>query len=369
MEKELTGVGEYTLNLLKQLFALDNKNGYYLFFNSRQNVNEIIPRFNQKNVHYCGFHWPNKILNLSLKLLKYPKLDKWIQRKFKTPKIDFFFFPNISFFAVNCAYLITAHDLSFEFFPEFLSFKRRLWHKIMNPKKLFTEAMHIISVSNNTKTDLTNQYNINSKKITTIYSGLSENYKLIDKDDVRLKKIKQKYSLPEKFILFLGTIEPRKNIGGLIEAYKLLKQTEKDLPPLIVVGKLGWKYKNIIKSTSSNSQIQFIGFIRNSEKRYFYNLASLFIYPSFYEGFGFPPLEAIFCGCQVITSNNSSLLEICGDKAILIDPNNIQDIADAIKTSLHETPKLNLEEIKKNFNWTKSAEETLSVINSFSVLK
>ncbi|KKR04567.1 MAG: Glycosyl transferase group 1 [Parcubacteria group bacterium GW2011_GWC2_39_14] len=370
MEKELTGVGEYTLNLLKQLFSQDNKNEYYLFFNSRQKVDEIIPRFHQKNVHYCGFHWANKILNLSLKLLKYPKLDKWIQHKFKTPKIDLFFFPNISFFSINCPYLITAHDLSFEFFPEFLSLKRRLWHKTMNLKKLFTGAAHIISVSNNTKTDLINHYKINSKKITTIYSGLSENYKLIDKDDVRIKKVKQKYSLPDKFILFLGTIEPRKNIQGLIEAYNLLEQTEKDLPPLIIVGKLGWKFKKIIKSSSSNSKIHFIGFIRNQEKRYFYNLASLFVYPSFYEGFGFPPLEAILCGCPVITSNNSSILEICGDKAILIDPNNIQDIADAIKISLRdETPKPNLEQIKNDFNWTKSAEQTLSVLNKLAVLK
>ncbi|KKQ79354.1 MAG: Glycosyl transferase group 1 [Parcubacteria group bacterium GW2011_GWC2_38_7] len=369
MEKQLTGVGEYTLNLLKQLFAIDNKNEYYLFFNSRKKVESILPRFNQKNVHYCGFHWPNKVLNLSLKLLKYPKLDKWIQRKFKIPKIDLFFFPNISFFATTCPYLITAHDLSFEFFPEFLSFKRRLWHKIMQPKKIFSEATHIIGVSENTKTDLVNHYGLDSNKINTIYSGLSENFKTISPDDSRLQKIKEQYSLPDKFILLLGTIEPRKNIQGLIEAYNLLEQTEKELPPLIIVGKLGWKFKKILKSISSNSKLHYIRYIRNSEKRYFYNLASLFIYPSFYEGFGFPPLEAILCGCPVITSNNSSMLEICGNKTILIDPNNIQDIADAIKTSLRETPKLNLEQIKKTFNWTKSAEETLSVINSFFVLE
>lgn len=373
MEKQLTGVGEYTLNLLKKLFEQDNRNEYYLFFNSSKNIKSSITRLNHKNVHYCKFHWPNKMLNLSLKLFKYPKLDRWIQTKFGTPKLDLFFFPNISFLSVSCPYLITAHDLSFEFFPEFLSWERRLWHKIINPEKLFSKASHIISVSQNTKTDLINHYKIDSTKITTIYSGLSENYRRIDENDVRIRKIKQKYSLPDKFILFLGTIEPRKNIQGLIEAYKLLEKTEQNLPTLILVGKLGWKFKEIIKYTSNDSKLRFINYIREQEKKYFYNSASLFVYPSFYEGFGFPPLESILCGCPVITSNNSSMLEICGDKAILIDPSNIQDMADAMKTVLKNQKildrGLDSERIRQDYNWTKTAQKILTILNNLSVLK
>lgn len=367
MEKELTGVGEYAFNLLKHLFEIDDINEYFLFYNSRQDVSKYIPKFPKKNIHCCAFHWPNKLLNLSLKIFKYPKLDRWLQKKYQTPEIDLFFFPNICSLQTNCPYILTAHDLSYEFFPEFLSLKRRLWHYFVNPKKLFNAAERVIAVSKNTKQDLINRFQLAPAKIQTIYSGLSTNYKILSANDARLKEIKQKYNLPEKFILFLGTIEPRKNIKNLISAFKIFNVGQPDYS-LVIAGKLGWKFKKILISIKTAKNIQFVNFIKDSEKRYFYNLASMFIYPSYYEGFGFPPLEAMACGCPTITAANSSLAEICADASVLIDPCNANDLVQAMKFLTKKENadywcSLGLKKAKE-YSWYKTAQETATLFRN-----
>ncbi|MFH0988009.1 MAG: glycosyltransferase family 1 protein [Parcubacteria group bacterium] len=365
MEKELTGVGEYTLQLLTHLFAQDNTNEYYLFYNSNKDVSRNLPRFSQTNVHFCGFNYPNKLLNFSLKFFKWPKLDKLIDKK-----INLFFFPNITFAQTDCPYIITAHDLSFELFPEFLSWKNRLWHYFINPKRLFQNAQSIIAVSNNTAVDLMTQYKISADKIKTIHSGVSADYRIIDKNDSRLVEVKQKYNLPDKFILFLGTVEPRKNVNTLINAFTEFKQQTGATYSLVIAGKC----KSTIASQSTNQQINlpvsFINFVTAKDKPYLYNLASLFVYPSFYEGFGFPPIEAMACGCPVITSNNSSLTEICENAAMLINARRVNDLADAMKDILTDEELKNhfiqkgLERVKQ-FEWEKTAKETRSGFEGF----
>ena len=368
MEKEITGVGEYTYHLLRHLFEIDNKNNYYLFYNSRQDVEKYIPSFPKDNVHYCKFTAPNKTLTLSLKLFKHPKLDKWIKKKYNVPSIDLFIFPNLAFLQTNCPYILTAHDLSFEFFPEFLSLKRKLWHKIIGPKKLFQNAKKVISVSHNTKNDLIDHYLVKPTNIKTIASGINQSYRILKDTDPKFKKIRKKYKLPKNFILYLGTIEPRKNIGGLIDAYQKFKKETDSKLELVIAGKLGWKYKQFLNQTNKDSTIHFVNFIHDKEKRYFYNMAELFLYPSFYEGFGFPPLEAMACGCPVVTSNNSSMSEVCENAAPLIDPNNIQDIVRAMQTILDPENRQDFIEKgllqAKQFNWYQTAREVLQTIES-----
>jgi len=215
MEREPTGVGEYTLNLLRAIFAQDKENQYLLFYNSAKNVSDVLPAFNEANVRLCGFSYPNKLFNLSLKFFKRPQLDLLIQKKFGV-KPGIFFFPNISFQQTRCPYIITCHDLSYALFPEFLSLKKRLWHRIINPRKLFQRAKAIIAVSENTKVDLTNHYQISPSKIEVIYSGIPVTPPL---DNNALVEVKAKFKLPEKFILAVGTVEPRKNIDILITAF------------------------------------------------------------------------------------------------------------------------------------------------------
>lgn len=394
VSKELTGVGEYTLQLLKKLLPLDNINNYYLFYNSSRDVSANIPKFDQPNVHYVYLRWPNKLLNLSLTLFKYPKLDKLIGAKSKeqgarnekpkpnhvdrvanhvdqvaTPnpvEINVFFFPNIGFFSVSCPYIITAHDISFEFFQEFLSLKRKLWHKVINPRQKFLKAEKVIAVSQNTASDLINHYGLPREKVTAIHSAISEKYKPLDKNSNPALAIKQKYNLPEKFILFLGTIEPRKNVETLIDAFQILKKQAGFDYSLVLAGKLGWKTNEIRKKIATLDDIIMTGFIPEEEKPYIYNLASLFVYPSYYEGFGFPPLEAMACGVPVITSCNSSLTEICADAAMYVEPHNINDLVFAIQKILQpETVKYYRNkgpERAKTFSWNKTAADTLHAI-------
>jgi glycosyltransferase involved in cell wall biosynthesis len=225
--------------------------------------------------------------------------------------------------------------------------------------------------------------------VKVIYSGVGEeykkinyklqitNYKLLDLNLVnevgKLYGVKTKYNLPEKFILFLGTIEPRKNIVGLIQAYSQLKIKNYKLQnyKLVIAGGKGWRSNEIYEEWEKSEykdDIIFLGYIDNQDKPYIYNLASVFVYPSFYEGFGFPPLEAMACGVPVITSFASSLPEIVGDAGIMIDPYNINDLAEAISKVLSDEKLRNsmiekgLEQAKK-FSWGKAAGEYLDIIN------
>lgn len=200
---------------------------------------------------------------------------------------------------------------------------------------------------------------------------------MIDKNNKILLEVKDKYNLPFKFILFLGTIEPRKNIVGLIRAYdelqKFAEETDnEDLKKykLVIAGTKGWLNEaifNEVRKSENKDKIMISGFIDDKDKTAIYNLASVFAYPSFYEGFGFPPLEAMSCGVPVITSNSSSLPEICNSSALMIDPDKPEEIFESLKILLlnrefrENMIKKGIENAKK-FSWKKSAKETLEIL-------
>jgi glycosyltransferase involved in cell wall biosynthesis len=369
-----TGVEEYTLNLLLALFEADKKNQYVLFFNSWKE-----PVFNfdifkkYKNVEIKRHRIPNKILNFSFWYLGWPKIDKL------AGETEVVFMPNINFAAIsrNCKLILTIHDLSFECYPNHFSWKRRFWHIFINPKKLCRRADKIIAISDSTRSDLISLYKINPAKIETIYSAAGDGFKVISRNDTELVRVKEKYRLPYKFILYLGTIEPRKNIGAVIRAFDSFNQfaienknVELMKYGLVIAGEKGWLSQKIfeeIKTTRSSKGIYFIGRIRNENKKYIYNLASLFVYPSFFEGFGFPPLEAMRCGVPVIASNNSSLPEVVGDGGMLIDPDKPDEICRAMKEILSNRElrdilvKKGLEKAAK-FDWKKTAQKTLEMM-------
>lgn len=361
---------EYVLNLVSHLLAVDNQNKYILFksgfkeglvlkdfFSNRNNI------FFEKRVKIS-----NRLLNILLKIFREPLLDSISDRP------DIFFMPNINIGPISnrCQKIVTFHDLSYEIYPEHFSLKRRLWHKFINPKKQAEEAHKIIAVSESTKSDLINLYNIPFDKIKVIYSGVNARFGPILFNDVRLSRIRQKYRLPEHFILYFGAVEPRKNIIGLIKAFEELKSSKADITDLklVIAGIKGWLYDEIIITAKESKYCQdiiFTGFIEDQEKLFVYNLASLFVYPSFYEGFGFPPLEAMACGVPTITSNTSSLPEIVGDGAIMVDPYNVDEIVLAMDLCLSdEELRLKLREKglaqAKKFSWQKAAKDTLEWI-------
>lgn len=361
---------EYTLNLLKNLLAVDKKNKYVLFLNYFTAPKINLKQFEKySNVEIKIFRFPNKLLNFLFWYLRWPKIDKMIG------EVDVFFMPNMNFgaFSQNTKLVLTVHDLSFEYYPETFSLKRRLWHSFINLQRLCQRADKIIAISDSTKNDLTVSYGINPQKIEVVISGISEDFEEITKNDPKLIEVKEEYKLPYKFILYLGTMEPRKNITGLIKAYnqlRNLKNSELDKYKLVIAGARGWKYEKIFQEIAGSpyqDDIIITGFVCDNDKPYIYNLASLFVYPSFFEGFGFPPLEAIKCGVPVITSNISSLPEVVGNGGVMIDPDKPDELYKAMKEILlkkelrRELKEKGLSRSKK-FNWRKSAGEFLGVL-------
>jgi len=374
----MTGVEEYTQQLLENLFQLDKENEYVLFFNSFKPAKADFSWLEKyPNVKLKKFQFPNKLLNFCFWYFNFPKIDKLIGGA------DIVFLPNIIFGSVSgkAKLVATIHDLSFERFPETFSLKRRLWHGFINPKKICRRAQKIIVVSESTKNDLLSLYEINPKKIEVIHSGISNNFLPISRNDRQLIEVKERYNLPYKFILFLGTIEPRKNITALIRAFDSLKnyatqKNDENLSrfKLVIAGQSGWLRKKIdheIEQAKYKKDIIVINFIPVADKPYLLNLVTLFIYPSIFEGFGFPPLEAMRCGVPVITSNNSSLPEVIGSGGIMVNFDKPDEIEKAMRQIL-ENPelydKIKATGLKKagEFNWQNTARKFLDIIKNLA---
>ena len=365
-----SGVSEYVLNLLKEMFKLDTANEYRLFYNCFGDCPNL-PEFKQANVKLIKYNYPNKVLNyLLFKIFNYPKLDKALA-------VDVFFMPHLNFIglSVGAKNLLTVHDLSFLKYPEFFSARKNFWHRMVKAKKLLKRFSLVIAVSENTKRDIVELGGINPDKVRVIYSGVGEEYKKLPLINYQfsVKRVRDKYNLPERFILYLGTIEPRKNVDGIIRAYNQLRVMSCELRDykLIIAGARGWKSENIYREwdkSAFKNDIKFLGYVEPDDKIYLYNLASVFIYPSFYEGFGFPPLEAMACGVPVVASFASSLPEVVGDAALMVDPYNINDLAGALEKVLVDENLKNkliargLEQAKK-FSWRETARAYLSELN------
>lgn len=369
-EGRRTGVEEYSLNLLEKILKEDSDNKYVLFLNSWKKPKlEIDFLKNHKNVELKISRFPNKILNFFLWYFDWPKLDKLIGG------VDVFFMPNLNFVALSpkVKLILTVHDLSFEYYPETFSWKRRLWHIFINPQKIIRRADKVLAVSDSTRNDLIGFYKINPAKVETVYNGVGEVFGRIDRNDPKLLRIKEKYALPFNFILFLGTFEPRKNIGGIVRAYERMRQeggSQLEKYKLVIAGSEGWKsakLKREIKKSSLAKDIYQVKFIDEEDKVFVYNLAALFVYPSFFEGFGLPPLEAIKCGVPVIVSDNSSMVETVGEAGILTDAFSADEIALAMKEFLidkdlkKEFYPAGIRQAQK-FTWTKAAKKFLEIV-------
>ena len=248
--------------------------------------------------------------------------------------------------------IVTVHDIIPILYPQYHPLKRALYFKYFL-KPLLKKADKIISVSEATKKDLVGKLNIEERKIKVIHLGVSEKFK--PTEDISVLK---KYGINKNYIFFLGTIEPRKNVQRLIEAYNKLECEDK----LVIAGGKGWGEE----VTSNNENIVFTSYVDEKDLPALYSHATLFVYPSLYEGFGLPVLEAMACGTPVITSNISSLQEVSGNAAVLCDPMNVEDIKDKIRlvlddNQLQESLRVKGLERATKFNWEKCARETEKV--------
>ncbi|MBS4068388.1 MAG: glycosyltransferase family 4 protein [Sulfurimonas sp.] len=361
----LTGIGRYTYEISKRIQELSDSK-YEISFNYGFYSKELF-----------GFQKEPAIIEQKFKQLKsfidrFPLLKKIMRffysaiAKLYSDSFELYFQPNfIPSKNIKARKIIcTVHDFSFRLQPDWHP-KERLEYFNDN-FDLIKKADYIITGSNFTKQEIIDYMQIPQDKISVIYHGVNhELYKPYPQD--KLQETKAKFDLPKKFLLFVGSIEPRKNLLSLLMAYSLLRREEKDDLPLILVGFKGWENKEIMQEIEKNQEyIRYLGYITDTELAHIYNLATIFIYPSLYEGFGLPPLEAMACGTPVIVSNVASLPEVCGDAALYIEPMDLQDIKDKVLTLLGDE-KLREELSNKSkaqaalFSWESSALEHFSV--------
>ncbi|HWQ60528.1 MAG TPA: glycosyltransferase family 1 protein [Candidatus Fimivivens sp.] len=362
-----SGVEEYVVGLLSAVFHADRENDFVLFLNEWRNAPiDLSWADGFDNVSIRRFRIPNKLLNFSLWYFRYPKLDRLLGG------VEVFFMPNINFCAVSkrTKLFVTAHDLSFQVCPETFSWKQRCWHAFVDPKGLFRRAYRVFSVSESTKDDLVFRYGIAPDRVTVIRSGVDVRFRSYDRNDPTMLSVKEKYGLPYSFILYLGAFEPRKNITAVVRAYNALRKAhhpELAKTALVLAGVSGWKERDILREVEHSpfrGNIFLPGFVEDADKPAFFNLSAAFVYPSVYEGFGFPALEALACGTPVIVSDSSSLPEVVGDAGILIDPYRPDELFRALESVLLDRKlRMRLRERGlarvKSFSWDASAKRVI----------
>ena len=283
-----------------------------------------------------------------------------------SPSYDLYWQPNYIPQKVKAKKVVTTiHDFSFHIQPQ--------WHpreRIEYYRKNFWEKAAasdwIITGSHFTKEEIVNYMGYPEEKITVIYHAVDHKVYRSYEEEV-LQVTKEKFGLSDTFLLFVGSIEPRKNLLNLLKAYHLLSHEIKKNCPLVLVGFKGWENREIMQEIEKEKEyIHYLGYLSNEELAHVYGLATLFIYPSLYEGFGIPPLEAMACGTAVIASNAASIPEVCGDAAMYIDPNVYEDISEKITSLLTNTSKRDTLVKKgllhsKRFTWDKAAGEHIKV--------
>jgi len=350
----VTGNDTYVFNLVKNLALLEpDGEKFAVYLDSGQDVDMISnPCFQTRII-------PTSIPHVRFGLF-YP-LESW-RRSFDVFHAQFLLPP-----LLRSRSVLTVHDLSFERFPEF--FHRRVcaqW-KVLVPWSC-QRADHIITVSESSKRDLVEIYRLDPKRITVTYEGPAENCKPMDAGQAN-DRLREAYGIRVPFILYVGNLEPRKNLSRLLEAFAELKRKELIVHKLVIVGQKAWLYDGILETIRKHSlgaEVVLTGYIPANDLPLFYNAASFMIYPSLFEGFGLPVVEAMACGTPVITSFGSSLEEIAGDAALLVDPYSVSSIATAIE-KLANNPSLQRDLSKAalaraaRFSFRRMAEQTRSV--------
>lgn len=324
-----TGGGRYLTDLLAGLQPFGRDIKYFLFTNNNINREKIVSNPFVETID-CGWMVRFRPLRLLWENLILPRVIG--KRKIDLLHAAGFTLP----LNVSCKSVITIFDMTFFTMPKMHLPSKIAYFRTMVPLAL-KKADKIIAISNQTKSDIIKCFKIREDKIEVIYIGAGREFKVIG-DNLAIEKIKEKYSLPKKYILFVGTIEPRKNIKGLMHAYAELKKKGCE-HKLVIAGKRGWHYDDIfetVRRLKLNSDIIFTDYVLSQDLPFIYNGASIFVYPSFYEGFGMPVLEAMSCGVPVVTSNISSLPEVTGQAAILVNPTDIQEISASIDKILRD---------------------------------
>ncbi len=353
-----TGVGRYTSNLCKHILETDGKNDYYLYSPGQMN---ITIKTDSKRIHFkkSGITRQNNTLRILWEQIGLPLYSM-------NDRLDLFHYTDhaLSLLQRTRPVIITVHDIAYIKFPWLFNKSRQIYKQYIIDRSI-RKADVIIVPSYSTKKDIVQYFGISDGKIRVIYHGVENRFCPIrNVEEYRLKN-----NLPLKMILNVGTLEPRKNVVTLIRAFKKLRERGLKDYNLVIAGEKGWLYKQIFKEIRSGGveqSILVLGVVRDEDLPMLYNCAEIFVYPSLYEGFGFPPLEAMACGIPVITSNTSSLPEVVGDAGIMVNPTDVNSLCDSMFNLLHDRELWHHMSSKgleraKSFSWAKAAREILEI--------
>ncbi|MCM8783420.1 MAG: glycosyltransferase family 4 protein [Candidatus Omnitrophica bacterium] len=357
VKNEKTGIGQYTYNLLKIISKIDHHHRYLLYSRIRPFSGKKNPRIKSKNFRF------------------------FTERFFKRPqvffsKIDLYHSSSYDLFPPKeKKFVLTVHDVIVKAYPEGHSSDT-----VEKVTRVMSSALGradgIMTVSENTKQDVIRYFKCSADKIKVIHLGAGEEFfPLKETDKEKAKSLLKKFGIKDKFVLFVGTIEPRKNLRNLISAFNKLKE---EIPhQLVIVGMKGWgtdEVFNLVEELSLKDRVIFTGYLPQTDINFFYNLCECFVYPSFYEGFGLPIVEAMQTGCPVITSNTSSCAEIGKNTALLVEPGYIDSIAEAILKVVKDknlNQELRQKSLRraKDFSWKVAGEKTMHFFEDIYRLK
>jgi alpha-1,3-rhamnosyl/mannosyltransferase len=364
----MTGIGRYTLEIASRISRYDNIEDILYYDGSRLRHVIPVPSYVENNT--------NKYFNIIKKIFGrysiFVKLYKILVRFMST---NIFRYKNSYIYHGTNFYLpsfggrkiVTIHDLSVISYP--------MYHPIERVNMLSDEieisinsADAIITDSHYTKNEIISLYDIDSNNIHVVHlaHGSEFHYRSMNECNIYMDKYDIEW---KKYVLFVGTIEPRKNIESLIDAFSQLDEIIKNNYKLLIVGHKGWNNNNVFEKMNTGANegwLRYIGFVEEKDLPYIYAGAHLFVFPSFYEGFGLPVLEAMASGVPVVASTSSSIPEVCGDAAALCDPNDTNNLRDLILRGIMDD-EWRAEAIKRglkratDFSWDKCARETYEV--------
>ena len=375
MHGALTGVGRYTYELCKRLVdapGITELKGFD--FGRFHSIQTRLKKLEQGNAAESEFGADSTASKLRLSLSRsriatslYQQYATVVCGLFLRQKSDTIFHsPNFHLPKYTRKSVVTIHDLSYLLFPEYHPDARVAWMTKLVPQAV-QDSSHIICVSESTKAALIENYHVDPDKVSVTYLGVDDKFHVREAENI--SAVMDTHGLPYgQYLLCVSTIEPRKNIEGLIDAYLRLSKATRKLHPLVLVGGFGWLCEKLKARLDglANEGVMHLGFVRQDELPFLYNGARCFVYPSFYEGFGLPVLEAQASGIPVIASNTSSVPEVTSEEALLIDPCDGDELFHAMNQAIEDVNWLEscrLAGLQKahGFTWDKCAQATIQV--------
>ena len=352
---QLAGNETYAVNLIEALAEVDQSNQYTLYVTRQSAIDRFANRWPNFNVKRTVPHTPlvRIPVTLSAELRRNPVDVLHVQ--YTAPPL------------APCSVVATIHDLSFEHLPE--TFNRRSRAQLrLTVRRTARKAAQILTLSEFSRRDIVDTYRIAPDRVSVTPAAAPSHFKPIE-DETELRKIREIYGIERDYILSVSSIQPRKNLVRLIEAYSCLRglRPEGKLPQLILVGKRGWLDNETFRAAqrhSANNDIAFTGYVAENDLSALYSGATCFVYPSFFEGFGLPVLEAMQCGAPVIAGNRTSIPEVVGKAGLLFDPFDTNSLVQALTRVLDDSEyrsvlrRQGLERARE-FDWKQTARMTL----------